>query len=213
MASESDLYDFSWLDKDKEVYVLQNRKFKKENKFNLTAGYGQTASGAFVDANAIQFRAGYFFTEELGFEVIYSKNSGVENETAASVRNSGSIPFRRIVESYSGGMLVWAPFYSKINTFNKIVYFDMLFGLGVAQVAEVNNRSQFDNFDPSLKDVSENHSGLIWNFGNKFFITEMWNIRFDISGIHYQAKKAIKNTTEESWYQNIDMALSVGIDL
>ena len=53
MASESSLYDFSWLDKDKEVYVLQNRQFHKKGTMNLALGGGMTVSGAFVDAYAL----------------------------------------------------------------------------------------------------------------------------------------------------------------
>ena len=41
-AAESDLYNFSWLDKDKEIYVLQNRKFKKVNRFYLSGGFGKS---------------------------------------------------------------------------------------------------------------------------------------------------------------------------
>jgi len=216
-GAESDLYDFSWLDKDKEVYVLQNRKFKKKGRFSMSAGYGKTTSGAFVDASAIQGRIGYFFTEEFGFEGIYSKNSGTENDTAASVRSSGSgsgtIPFRRIVDGYYGGMLLWAPFYTQINTFNSIIYLDFIFGLGAVTIEETNNRAQFDTFDSTAADVKESHSGVIWNFGTKFFVNETWNIRFDINGVHYQAKKALANSTEDAWYENIDMTLALGIDI
>ena len=135
-ANEKDIYEFSWLDPDKEVYVLQNRKFRKSDRLYLNAGWGMTTSGAFVDASAIQGRVGYFFSEDFGLEGLYSKNTGKENNTAASVRagrgngTGSSTPFRRIVESYSGGMIIWSPFYSKINTFNKIVYMDWIFGVG-----------------------------------------------------------------------------------
>jgi hypothetical protein len=30
-SSEGSTYSFDWLDPDKEVYVLQNRKFRKDN--------------------------------------------------------------------------------------------------------------------------------------------------------------------------------------
>ena len=53
-ASEKDIYEFSWLDPDKEVYVLQNRKYKKSGHIHLNAGGGVTTSGAFDDSTAIQ---------------------------------------------------------------------------------------------------------------------------------------------------------------
>lgn len=215
-AAENDLYDFSWLDKDKEIYVLQNRKFRKKETFHITAGYGMTTSGAFVDANAIQGRASYFFTEELGIEFLYSKNSGKENDTAKSVRNTGSgsgaRPFRRIVDSYYGAMLTWAPFYSKINTFNKIIYLDIIFGLGAGKIEETNNRPEFELQGDTVETNTENHNALLWSFGTRFYLTERWSVQYNINGTHYKAKKAIPNTTTDAWYQNVDMALSLGFN-
>ena len=73
----------------------------------------------------MQARFGFFFTEELGVEFLYSKNSGKENDTAQSVRRgpdgSGTIPFRRIIDQYYGAYFLWSPFYAKVNTFNKII--------------------------------------------------------------------------------------------
>ena len=85
-SSESDIYDFTWLDPDKEVYVLQNRKFRKSGRLYINAGGGMTTSGAFINASNIQFRGGFFFKEDWGLEGVYSLNSGKENETAKSVR-------------------------------------------------------------------------------------------------------------------------------
>ena len=73
-SSEEDLYAFSWLDQDKEVYVLQNRKFRKDDSFYLSAGGGITTSGAFVNAFTLQTKAGYFFKEDWGLEFLFSKN-------------------------------------------------------------------------------------------------------------------------------------------
>ncbi|OIQ16708.1 MAG: hypothetical protein BM556_13675 [Bacteriovorax sp. MedPE-SWde] len=216
-AAEGDLYNFSWLDKDKEVYVLQNRKFRKKGKLHVAGGYGKTISGSFVDSMAMQVRGGYFFSEAFGFEMVYSMNSGEENEAAASVRDAGSgsgtIPFRRIVDSYYGGMLMWSPFYSKINTFNKIIYLDFIFGLGLAQIEETNNREQFVNFNPNAAETTETHTGIMWNAAIKFYLTEMWNVRFDVNAIHYQAKRARQDVNaEDYWYNNFDMTLALGID-
>jgi outer membrane beta-barrel protein len=214
-AAETDLYDFSWLDSDKEVYVLQNRKFRKKNKFHFSAGFGMTTSGSFVDATTIQGRGGYFFSEDFGFEVVYAMNDGSENEAATSVRSSGVVPFRRLVDSYIGGMLLWSPFYAKINTFNSILYVDFIFGIGAASLEETNNRPQFLEFGAGEPDVTLTHTGAMWNFTSKFYINQSWNIRFDITGIHYQAQSA-RDDNENSgdvWYDNVDMSLALGFDL
>ncbi|GAB4009509.1 MAG: hypothetical protein Fur0010_00250 [Bdellovibrio sp.] len=214
MASERDVYNFSWLDPDKEVYVLQNRKYRKDGKFHVNLGAGLTTSGAFVDAKTFQGRAGYFFREDWGFEFLYAKNSGTENATAASVRSdgvSGSIPFRRIVDSYMGGMLMWSPFYAKINTFNKIIYLDWLLGLGVAKIEETNNRDEFLTGLISSAQTTGSHTGLMWDTSLKFYLNENWDIRTDLTVVHYKAEKPTRSSTkEESYYSNWDFSLSLG---
>ena len=220
-AGESDTYSFTWLDPDKEVYVLQNRKYRKKGKVHLNIGGGTTLSGAFVDANTLQGRAGYFFLEEWGFEGIYAKNSGSENVTAESVRNrgaSGSIPFRRIVDAYMGWMILWSPFYTKINTFNKIIYFDWIFGLGYGSMQETSNREEFLGLGTS--ETVTNHNGLLWDVGMKFFISETFNLRLDLTVFHYKAdivKTAGVSGTEDlnsdsEWNSNWDLAASIGIN-
>lgn len=214
-SSEKDTYNFSWLDPDKEVFVLQNRKYRKAGSPYFTVGYGMTTSGAFVDATAIQGRFGYFFLEEFGFEVVYSKNSGEENVTAKSVRNeggAGSVPFRRIMNNYFGGMLLWSPFYSKINTFNTVVYMDWIFGLGFAKVEETNNRAEFDTHDFDSLSETQTHTGPMWNVGARVYLHQNWSLRFDLTTVHYQAKSAKNDNPGDSWYINYDMTLSLGFN-
>ncbi len=174
-AGESSTYNFSWLDPDKEVYVLQNKKFRKDKKAHLSAGYGMTTNGAFVDANSLQGRVGFFFTEEFGLEFLYAQNSGTENESFKSVLNiggAGSTPFRRIVENYMGATLIWSPFYAKINTFNSIVYVDWMVGVGYGQLNEKNNREVVRTGIPQA-DIKESHGGVLWFSGLKVFLSPM----------------------------------------
>lgn len=214
LSGEKDIYEFSWLDPDKEVYVLQNRKFRKKSSFYVTLGGGITTSGAFVDSTAIQGRLGYFFSEEFGAEGIYSKNSGKENETAKGVRTSGgggtgTTPFRRIVQNYSGAMLLWSPFYSKINTFNSIVYVDWIFGLGYAQLTEKNNKQRFlQGQIAEGVETEEKHSGAIWQATMKFYLGESYSIRADLTAIHYSADNVA--TTGSSYKSNFDATVSLG---
>ncbi len=213
-AGEQSTYKFKWLDPDKEVYVLQNRKFRKDGRVYLNIGAGMTTSGAFVDSKTIQSRAGYFFTEEWGIELLYAKTSGAENATALSLRNegaSGSVPFRRIIDGYNAAMLMWSPFYSKINTFNKIYYYDILLGVGLASLTETNNKKEFlsgGTGEDAL--ISETHTGYLWNIGMKFFLSQSFDLRLDLTTIHYQAETPSNKSKVNSWYTNYDLAASVG---
>lgn len=215
-GSERSLYNFSWLDQDKEVYVLQNRKFRKDDHFHFYGGYGMTTNGNMVDATSLQGRVNYFFKEEWGVEFLYAKNSGEESDAAASVRNVGgigSIPFRRIVDSYMGGMVLWSPFYGKINTFNSLLYFDVILGLGVAQLTEENNRTEFtSNIGYVGPDNVEKHTALMWELGVMFYLNKSWSIRLDFTALHYQAQTGISVASEkdDEIYSNYDATASVG---
>lgn len=212
-ASEKDIYEFSWLDPDKEVYVLQNRKFRKAGHLHVNAGGGITTSGAFVNSTAIQGRLGYFISEDFGFEGLYSKNSGKENDTAKGVRSSGAqgtgtTPFRRIIDSYWGMMALWSPFYSKINTFNKIVYMDWIFGVGYASLKEKNNKLAFTSAALANEVTLESHTGIIWEVGLKFYLDESFSIRTDLTAVHYSANNI--STPGTSYKSNYDATVSLG---
>ena len=215
-ASEGDVYNFSWLDPDKEIYVLQNRKFRKNGRPYVGLGFGKTTSGAFVDGTNIQGRAGFFFREEWGIEVVLSKNSGEENVTARSVRNEGATPFRRVVEGYYGAMLSWAPFYSKINTFNQIVYLDWIFGAGYGNVSEKNNKTEFFDAGPGGGTIVDqlDSSALLWQAALKLYLTPRWNVRLNLVTLHYKGDHPLNSSTEESkkvWNHHYDLNLSVGM--
>jgi outer membrane beta-barrel protein len=214
MAAESSLYDFSWLDKDKEIYVLQNRRFKKDNEFYLGATGAMTLSGAFIDSFGATVRGGYFFREDWGIEFVFGKNSGDENDTAKAVKEQGTVPYYRKIDTYTGAMFMWSPFYSKINTFNKIFYFDWMFGLGAANIKTLDNRNKFT---PGSGDglTSENTFGALWNTGFRFYINDTWSVRLDVTGLIYQADKSKQQegssqvSTASKIYHSYDLGIGL----
>jgi outer membrane beta-barrel protein len=212
MAAETSLYNFSWLDKDKEIYVLQNRKFRKDGKVYIGGIAGKTLTGAFITAYGASLRGGYFFSEDWGIELVYGKGMGGENTTAKGIREQGTVPFYRKVDSYTGGMLMWSPFYSKINTFNKIFYYDWLFGAGVASVSTNDNRERF-NQKSTL--TSETSMALLWTTGMRFYITESWSFRLDFTGLNWRADRYGKPTGSATiqkkmdYFSNYDVSLGL----
>lgn len=187
-ANEKSLYNFSWLDDDKEIYVLQNRKFRKDGHLYVGGTAAYNLSQDFLDAYGGTIRGGYFFSEDWGIEFIYGKNTNSENDSAKGVREQGTVPFYRQIDSFMGAMLMWSPFYSKINTFNKIFYFDWMFGFGIGNITTMDNRKKFDAF-PSDDLTTENNIGGIWNTGFRFYINDSWSLRLDLTGQTYKANK------------------------
>lgn len=213
VANEKSVYEFSWLDKDKEIYVLQNRKFRKVGKVYVGAGGVKTISGAFIDSYGGSLRGGYFFSEDWGIEGIFGKSSGSKNATAKSVEDQPARAFYRKVDTYMGAMAMWSPFYSKINTFNKVFYYDWMFGLGIASVKTLDNRSAFDT--PSSSNLtSSNAIGVIWNTGLRVYMSDSWSLRIDFTGIHAKPKKEnIKDNgnsvTTNSLFSNYDLGVGL----
>lgn len=193
-AAEKSVYDFSWLDQDKEIYVLQNRKFRKDGRFYVGVNGVKTLSGAFIDSYGVSLRAGYFFKEDWGLELLYGKNSGDENDTAKGVKSQGTVPFYRKIDSYYGGLVTWSPFYAKINAFNQVFYYDWTFGAGLASLQTQDNRRKFDSI-PSNALTSESAMAGIWNIGFRFYLTQSWSLRFDFTGFHYNADKSSRQGT------------------
>ena len=223
-SSEEDLYSFSWLDQDKEVYVLQNRKYRKDGSFYLSGGGGITTSGAFVNAFTLQTKVGYFFKEDWGLEFLFSKNFGKENDIAELIKNpngiAGSVPFRVFVKSYFGGQVLWSPFYSKINTFNKIIYVDWVFGVGGGLLTESNNRkitsANTDDFDPpnrsisdDSQDIEDNHFALLWSTGLQFYVNQDFYVKLDMVATHFKTITQISSGNTIS-YNNYDVGLNFG---
>jgi len=214
-AGIENTYDFSWLDPDKEIFVLQNRRYRKDDRFNISLGAGTTTSGAFVDSFNFQVRGSYFFEEDIGIELLYASNSGKENETASAVRNpggAGSTPFRRIVESYFGAYFSWSPFYAKINTFNKIIYLDWILNVGYAYMNEENNKDEvISGSVGNYTTLAESHHSFSWDLALKFYINQSFDVRVDLTALHYQAISA-RNLEDESknWYSHYDLTVSFG---
>lgn len=212
-ADEKSLYNFSWLDKDKEIYVLQNRKFRKDGNFYVGGTLAYNLSQDFLDAYGGTVRAGYFFREDWGIEAVYGKNSSTESDSAKGVKEQGARPFYREIDTYMGAMLMWSPFYSKINTFNRVFYFDWMFGLGAASINTKDNRKLFETVgDKSL--TSESVMGALWNTGFRFYINENWSLRLDITGLTYSADKsksdeAGKDSKATKLFTNYDLGLGL----
>jgi len=214
LAAETSLYNFSWLDKDKEIYVLQNRRFRKDGNLYVGATGAYTLTGPFINSVGGTARAGFFFREDWGLEGVYGKNSGSENDTAKGVKEQATVPYYRKIDSYVGAMLMWSPFYSKINTFNRIFYFDWMLGLGAASITTKDNRHLFDTL-PSDSLTTENQVGLLWNTGFRFYINESWSLRIDITGLNYKANKtkkpdgATETSTASKLFNNADLGLGL----
>ncbi|ATH07616.1 hypothetical protein BIY24_06550 [Halobacteriovorax marinus] len=212
-ADESDLYKFLWLDPDKKVYVLQNKLYKKKNTIYAQLGYLSSLSGEYQDTSGINFRTGYYLNEEWAIEGFYNSYSNKNNEAYENLqRINQSVPFiRRLTSSY-GIMGVWSPFYGKINTFNKIIYFDWSFGLGVAKIDTESNKDTVSDPNLSSTFTSESYTGAVAKTGLRVHASKNWFIGIDLQRTMYKAPGPVINSVPSSSKMRgtTDAILSVG---
>tara|TARA_B100001971_G_C18266032_1_gene592549 strand:+ start:961 stop:1668 length:708 start_codon:yes stop_codon:yes gene_type:complete len=210
-AEETDLYDFLWLDPDKKVYVLQNKIYPKTKTIYFDIGYLSNDASKFQDTTAGQIRLGYFFNEELGIEINHaqygsSNNSAYENVKAVN----GLEPFIRRPLTSTSLFLIWSPFYGKINTFNKIFYFDWYFGLGTGTYEMETNLEKVVNPGIASQFESETFTPIQLKSGLKFHINRRLHLGVEYINTNFQAGSAERPTAND-WKQSNDLVFSMGV--
>jgi outer membrane beta-barrel protein len=209
-AGEESLYDFLWLDPDKKVYVLQNKLYKKEHSVYADIGYISNLTSKFQDTRGFGLRTGYYFHEEWGVELFYNNYSNTNNDDFRNVKLINEAePFVRRLQSTYGAVLIYSPFYGKINTFNQIFYFDWSFGVGYAQINADSNIKTVTQTAVPNKYSKETYTGAVLKTKLKFHLKENIHLGLEYMNTYYQAPGP-KNPKSDKLRTNSDIVLSIG---
>lgn len=205
-ASDSDDYQFSWLDPDKKIYVLQNRKYTKSRRLLLSAMFGLGFSNPYRSIADIEPRAAFYISEDWGVELFfnYTSNSvnGTFNALAAAV-GSTTLPTIREFRTGYGAQLHWSPWYAKINVFNQILFFDWYFGAGVGRFNTI-------LFYPGP--ISQDITPFMLSTGHQFHFNRMWTVRMDFTAMIYNAP-LFGTTGDNTWFSDYRFRLGLGLRL
>lgn len=190
-------YNFSWLDPDKKVSVLQNRKFRKSNRALLSLNLGLADTNAYRKSYAIDPRLAYYFSEAWGVEVFYSTFSNKKNSTAEALESTGASSRPDVIEikNQVGILLHWVPWYAKINVFNTVLYFDWYFSGGVGSMNAdmiAGGASTTAGIANSTKSLSSYYLGT----GQLFHVTENFIVRLDFRNAWFKAPQRAVTGTE-----------------
>lgn len=213
VSAEKDLYDFLWLDPDKKVYVLQNKVHKKEHTVYANLGAGLGLSSTFQDTSLYHGNVGYYLTEEWALEGLYTSYGNKDNEALDNLKRlNGSIPFIRKTKSNYGVIAKWSPFYGKINTFNKIFYFDWSFGLGLGKLETESNAKSVSNPAQANTYTAESYTSVIGKTELTFHASKNIHIGLGLIMNTYKAPgPSINNQAgKDKIRNNLDTILSVG---
>ena len=212
-GAEDDLYDFLWLDPDKKVYVLQNKVYKKKNKFYANIGYVVGLNDNFQDSTGIQFKGGYYIHEEWAAEFVYSQYSNSDDDNFKNLQTiNGSTAFVRAVEKKMGVMAIYSPFYGKINTFNKILYFDWSFGVGLGQIQTESNAKTVSNASTADFYEDEKNMAILAKTAIRIHATKNIHVGIEYSRDNYRAPGPTVNGNpgSDAWRTNSEIAFSIG---
>jgi outer membrane beta-barrel protein len=212
-AAEDDLYDFLWLDPDKKVYVLQNKVYEKQGSVYINVGFIKNNTSDFQSTTGAHLSAGYYFSEEWAIEACYNQYNNSDNDAVKNVRNVvGLTPFIRKPNKSYGASIVWSPFYGKINTFNKIIYLDWSFGLGVGQIQTESNSETVSNAARADVFNDETYTAIKTKTALRIHISEMFHVNIEYQRDNYRAPgPKVGGNASTKWRNNSDAILSLGI--
>lgn len=210
-AGEESLYDFLWLDPDKKVYVLQNKLYKKENSFYFDVGYLSNFTSKFQNTDGLALRAGYYIHEEWGLEIFFNRYSNSNNDEFRTIRLINEAePFIRRLNSSYGAVAIWSPFYGKINTFNKIFYFDWSFGAGLTQINAESNLKTVRQGNVANRYETEVYNGAVLKTRFTFHLKENLHLGIEYMNTYYNAPGP-KNPNSDKLRTNTDVIFSLGV--
>ena len=209
IGAERDIYKFDWLDKDKKIYVLQNKVFRKRGRWSSSLGVLKGIYGDYQNTYGLELSPSYFFTEEYGVEFVFRHYKNWENDAFELLKGiNGVTPFIRKEKSLMGAIGLWSPFYGKINTFNKIYYFDWYFGLGIGRLISESNHESFKVNNGNSIFRSEKHTALLAKTGIKFFLNKRFDFRVEFFQKGFFAPTGLSSS---SLRLKSDLNFSIGV--
>lgn len=202
-------YNFSWLDPDKKVSVLQNRKFRKANRVLLSLNVGLADNNAYRSSTAIDPRLAYYFSEAWGIEVFYTAFQNKKNATAQALETTNVGPSVIELKNQMGIMLNWVPWYAKINVFNTILQFDWSFAAGAGTInANLIPGTGEAGFAATTKSLNAFYLGT----GHQFHVSDSFVVRLDFRNAFFKApKRAV--TGEEIYFNGTTFQVGLGFRL
>ena len=153
----SDLADEYWRPSKDELEVIQNRRFDKKGRFEVSATYGFYQGGDWLDYKSAGVALTYNWNNQFATEISYLKLHATNSELLNSVRTQFAFTpnFNQENSQLSAAML-WTPIYAKFGFLGKkISHFETYLGPGIG-----------------LTKTAEQHLTKHLVIGEKFFITE-----------------------------------------
>ncbi len=171
-ASDKSLYEFKWLDEGEKVYVIQNKEYLKAGGIGIDISLIDSNSSPYQDTNGYSLALAYYLSENWSVDFTYKSYNNSNSADLSNLLNypKGEVkPLMRRIDTAKLIHFNWIPFYGKINTFNKIFFFDWGLGLGYGIFDTAGNYKTFDDENVSLTLAEEQDSGFNFRSFVKFY--------------------------------------------
>lgn len=211
-GASDEAYNFSWLDPEKKIYVLQNRRYTKANRVLMSINAGLADTSAYRTSYSIDPRLAYYFSEQFGIEVFYQMFSNKANNTFQALEGTNVLPNVLQVKSQIGALLHWAPWYAKINVFNTILYFDWYFSGGFGTVSTEAFPGRVGATANAGTAGTKSYTGIYAGTGHQYHLNENWIVRLDFTNVWFKAPKNALSG-EETYYNSSTFEVGLGVRL
>lgn len=210
-GAENSLYEFKWLDEGEKVYVIQNKEHVKAGSLGVDLSFADSDSSPYQDTTGFAFTLVYYMSETWSIDFTYKQYNNSDSADLTNLLESFPNEVKPLIRRIDAAKLIhinWIPFYGKINTFNKIFFFDFGIGLGAGQFDTAGNYQTFKDKNISITFVEESDTGFNLRGFFKFFLGESLTLGFEynLTGV-----QTIVSETEEKdiLYYN-DIIASIG---
>ncbi len=193
-----------WQQKDTEFHVVQSRRYTKEKKPFVHAGYGILVNDTFNKGGAYTISGGYYFKEQMGVEAFYTSIDAENSKVVNEMLSLGGGPQYAHPTAQYGVTWNWMPIYGKVSVFDKsIIYFDMglHLGLGIAEYERVlhDGAPVTPPTMPGMITEKDTSFMLIADISQQFFLSDRWALRVDLKNRFYKRDlKKFNNAAQTS---------------
>jgi hypothetical protein len=205
-SDDSSLYEFKWLDEGETVYVIQNKEHVKANSLGIDFSFIDSNSSPYQDSSGFLAAFTYYFSERWSMDFTFKQYNNADSDDLTNLLSADTNQVKPLVRRIDGAKIIhlnWIPFYGKINTFNKIFFFDWGLGAGFGQFNYSVNNETFLKKTIKFNLVEQTDTGFNFRSFLKFYTRSSMTMGFEYNLSGVNTIKSADGAKEILFYNDI----------